>query len=585
MSFRVRSCAPLMAGALVFAAGSAASASIGFRTVALTGTDGGYGPGLGAGVVFTLVDSAPAINASGQVAFRGSTIPQAFAAQGVWFRALPTISGTNSAVALEGQARPGGGTYAAGSSGYNTIQVNDAGNIAFRYKSSDGVFAGGAGTMQRVALAGDTAPGTGDATYATSAVASGMPLFNQSGACAYVGNLTVGTGTPPVAFTSGSNNASAVFIGTGDNSGGTNPNVTPVVRGTDWFAGLGGTAADTKVSTFSQGTLAFNDQGHYAVSSTLQGSAIVTGTGATGNSVAIISNRSGGNDVIARAGSPAPDATGAPSADVYRSLSTSALGFNNLGHIAFTSSLRQGATQTVSSALFTDAGTGTLRRLAGSGDAVGNVYAISDNTMPLAEFAGLTYGATATFGNALLNHNDQLLYTANMSSGGQAVLLRDANGDVHRVARVGDIGFSPDPLTTDGMGVSTFSGIGSLSLNALGQVAFTANLTGPGVSVGLGNGASLWAVDTDGTRILVARSGTTFVDALGNSHLIQSIGFFGGTGNEDGRASSFNDSGDLAFTLQFTDGTGGAFVTHIPAPGALSLLGLGGLLAARRRRA
>lgn len=584
MSIRVRSCAPLIAAALVCVAGSAASASIGFRTVALSGTDGGYGPGLGAGVTFTLVDSTPSINSSGQVAFRGSTIPQAFAAEGVWFRAMPTISGTNSAVAREGEARPGGGTYAAGSSGYNTIQLNDAGDIAFRLATGSGVFASQAGTMKRVALASDIAPGTGDASYSTSPIASGMPLFNQSGAAAYVGSMLVGSGTPPVAITSGSNNSSAIFIGTGDNSGGTNPNVTPVVRGTDWFAGLGGTSADTKVSTFSQGTMAFNDNGHYVVSSTLQGSAIVTGTGATSNSVAIISNRSGSNDVIARVGNAAPDATGAASLDVYRALSTSAIGFNNLGHVAFTSSLRQGATQTVASALFSDAGTGTLRRLAGAGDAVGNVYAISDNTMPLAEFSGLNYGTSATFSTVLLNHNDQLLYTANMSSGGQAVLLRDANGDTHRVARVGDIGFSPDPFTTDGMGTSTFSGISSLSLNALGQVAFTANLTGPGVSVGLGNGSSLWAVDTDGARILVARSGTTFVDGLGNSHIIQSIGFSGGTGNEDGRTSSFNDFGDLAFTLQFTDGTGGAFVTHIPAPGALSLLGLGGLLITRRRR-
>ncbi len=583
MGTRLGSCAPLMAAAIVFAAGSAASASIGFRTVALTGTDGGYGPGLGSGVTFSLVDSTPAINSSGQVAFRGSTIASAFSPEGVWFRALPLVSGTNSAVAREGGAQPGGGTYAAGSGGYNTVQLNDAGDIAFRYTSNKGVFASQGGTMSRVALAGDVAPGTGDATYSTGPIASGMPLFNQSGVCAYVGALTVGTGTPPVAITSGNNNSSAIFIGTGDNSGGTNANVTPVVRGTDWFAGLGGTSTDTKLSAFSQSTLAFNNGGHYAVSSTLQGSAIVTGS--SGNSVAIISNRSGTNDVIARAGSPAPDSTGAASADVYRSLGSGAIGFNNLGHVAYTSSLRQGATQTVASALFTDAGTGTLRRLAGSNDPVGPVYAISDNTTPLAEFAGLNYGASATFATTLLNHADQLLYTANMSSGGQAVLLRDANGDTHRVARVGDIGFSPDPLTTDGMGTSTLSGISNLSLNALGQVAFTANLSGPGVSVGLGNGASLWAVDTTGERILVARSGTTFVDALGNSHLIQSINFAGNTGNEDGRVSGFNNSGDLAFTLQFTDGTGGAFVTHIPSPGAMSLLGLGTLAALRRRRA
>jgi hypothetical protein len=172
-----------------------------------------------------------------------------------------------------------------------------------------------------------------------------------------------------------------------------------------------------------------------------------------------------------------------------------------------------------------------------------------------------------------------------MSSGGTAVLLRDQAGDLHRVVRVGDNPLGgPDPLSTGGTGTSTFSGISGLTLNAAGQVAFTGNLTGPGVSVGLGNGSTLWATDLDGALVMIARTGTSFTDGLGNTHTISSIGFFGGTGNQDGHTSTFNDNGDLAFTLSFSDGTQGAFVTHIPAPGAASLLALGGLVTARRRR-
>ena len=587
MAVCVRRTVPLIAAAIVCAAGTVASAGTipTYRMVAFTGTDGGYGPGLGAGISFTLIDSSPAINNAEQVAFRGSTIAGAFAAEGVWWRPILGVTGANAALAREGEARPGGGTYAAGSSGYNTIQLNDAGQTAFRLGTGSGVFASDGTTMKRVALAGDVAPGTGSATFATTPIASGMPLFNQAGTAAFVGSLTNGTGTPAVTITSPNNNASAVFIGTGDNGGGENPNAMPVVRGTDWFASLGGTSADTKVGSLSQGTLAFNGNNRYVISTTLQGSAVVTGTGATGNSVALISNRTGSNEAIARVGNAAPDATGAASADVYRAFSTSAIAFNTLGHVAFSSSLRQGATQTVASALFTDVGSGTLRRFAGSGDVVGNVYAMTDNTMPLAEFAGLNYSATATFGTVLVNRNDQMLFTANMSSGGQAVLLRDQAGDLHRVARVGDVAFSPDPLSTGGTGTSAISGISGLSLNAAGQVAFTANITGPGVSVGLGNGSTLWASDLDGTLVLIARTGTTFVDGFGVPRVIAGINFSGGTGNEDGRVSSFNDFGDLAFTLRFADGTQGAFVTRIPAPGVLALLGLGGLLAARRRRA
>ena len=144
-----------------------------------------------------------------------------------------------------------------------------------------------------------------------------------------------------------------------------------------------------------------------------------------------------------------------------------------------------------------------------------------------------------------------------------------------------DVAFSPDPLSTGGTGTSTISGVSSLEFNGLGQVAFMSNLTGPGVSVGLGNGSALWATDLDGTLVMVARSGTSFTDGLGNTHIISSIGIAPNVG-DDGHVSSFNDNGDLAVNLSFSDGTQGTFVTHIPAPGSLGLLGLAAV--ARRRR-
>lgn len=575
--------------ALALLASASAVQAVAYRTIALTGTDGVFGPGQGVGIMFDSVGGQqPSINLSGQVSFRGSNSPATGSLpNGVWMRPDATNTSFNSNLALEGGAQPGGGTYN-GPNSFNSISINNAGDTAFRLAASKGAFASSGGVMERVALAGDIAPGVGGATYSTGPIASGHPFFNHAGATAFVGALANGTGTPPVTFTAPNANASAIFIGTGSNAAAPNGNLTPVVRASDWFASLGGTAADTKLNGFNAGTMSFNNNNHYVVTNTLQGSAIVTGTGATSNSVALISNRTGSNEAIARIGNAAPDATGAASADVYRTFGTGAIGFNNLGHVAYTASLRQGGTQSVASALFTDAGTGTLRRVGAAGDAVPNVYAFNDNTTPLAEFAGLNFGTSATFGTTILNGNDDLLFTANMSSGGQAILKMDSAGSLHRVVRVGDNPLGgPDPLSTGGTGTSTFSGISSLTMNGAGQVAFTGNLTGPGVSVGLGNGSTLWAMDLDGTLMKIARTSELFTYWDGTQYVSKTISSIGGIvsgGGQDGRTISFNDAGQLAFALNFSDGASGVYVATIPEPATLGLLALSALAFARRSR-
>jgi hypothetical protein len=564
---------------------SAAATPLTFRTVALTGTDGVYGPGLGAGVTFNTLDGPPTMNLSGLVVFRGSDAATGGLPNGVWMRPDATNTSYNVNLAIEGGPQPGGGVYSTGNA-YNSVSINNAGDTAFRVSASKGVFSSSGGVMNRVALAGDFAPGTGNATYSTSAVASGSPLFNQAGQTAYVGTLTTGTGSPPVSVSTNVNNSQGIFIGKGDNVNNPSANNNIVLRGTDWFAGLGGTAADTKINSPNQTTLSLNVNGHYVVSTTLQGTAIVTGTGATSNSVALVSNRTGTNDVVARIGNAAPDSSGAPSADVYRSFGGTPLGFNALDHVAFTASLRQGATQTVASALFTDINGSVLKRVAVAGGPIGNVYALGDtgNTTPLAEFSSLTYGNSATFNTALLNRNDQMLFSANMSSGGQAYFRTDTVGALHRAVRIGDVAFSPDPLSIGGTGTSTISGVNNITMNGAGQIAFLSNITGPGVSAGLGNGSVLWATELDGTLDPVVRSGTLFTDGLGNNHTIASINLALNTGNEDGRASSFNDAGFLAFNLAFTDGTSGDFVTQVPEPSAAAGMFVLSLLLIGRRK-
>lgn len=122
-------------------------------------------------------------------------------------------------------------------------------------------------------------------------------------------------------------------------------------------------------------------------------------------------------------------------------------------------------------------------------------------------------------------------------------------------------------------------------LNGAGQTAFTATLTG--ADVDNTNDRGLWATDLDGLVTLVIREGDLFDvddDPINEDYrTVASIINYDGIGNEGGRASSFNDAGQLAFSATFTDGSSGVFVATIPEPTSLALLSLTGLAMGRRR--
>ena len=110
----------------------------------------------------------------------------------------------------------------------------------------------------------------------------------------------------------------------------------------------------------------------------------------------------------------------------------------------------------------------------------------------------------------------------------------------------------------------------SESLNAAGQVAFLAELAGTGVTTA--NNSALFATDLPGSLRLIARDGSPLEVAPGISKIVREIEIFDRTNNEDGRQSSFNDAGQLAFRATFTDFTEGIFVSNavaVPEPSAL----------------
>lgn len=173
----------------------------------------------------------------------------------------------------------------------------------------------------------------------------------------------------------------------------------------------------------------------------------------------------------------------------------------------------------------------------------------------------------------------------------------------------GSVAFAANRTTTAGGGAGIFvtngtttttialtgaaSGIASIdafapSLNNNGLVAFRGKGTDNRFSIWVGDGSFLLRLVSAGTRDLTGT--TTFIETGGLAR------FGSGTGTNPtsspfSGAPSINDAGDVAFTSSLLNNANpaqswgrGVFVATVPAPGSAALLGLAGLVAARRRR-
>ena len=146
--------------------------------------------------------------------------------------------------------------------------------------------------------------------------------------------------------------------------------------------------------------------------------------------------------------------------------------------MAFTSSLRNAAgTQTYSSALFTDTGTGVVHMAGRSTDAVPTI-----NHSNPGEFAGVTW---SSFGTPVMNGAGTLALTASLANTGatnntSVLLTMDSSGAFSKVARQADVAIvNGAPLGGD----AYFTSFNNLVLNGNGQMAFTALLNGAGIGV------------------------------------------------------------------------------------------------------
>ena len=103
---------------------------------------------------------------------------------------------------------------------------------------------------------------------------------------------------------------------------------------------------------------------------------------------------------------------------------------------------------------------------------------------------------------------------------------------------------------------------------------------------------ALLGATPQGELLAVAVVGQPFQVTAGDSRTVQSIsaynsaigGPIAGLGGDDGFGTSFNDRGQLAYILSFTDGSRGIFVSVIPSPASVVFLAFGAFSQARRRR-
>src|SRR5262249_50319876 len=158
------------------------------------------------------------------------------------------------------------------------------------------------------------------------------------------------------------------------------------------------------------------------------------------------------------------------------------------------------------------------------------------------------------------------------AAGAKGSIYAERGGSLVVIARAGDHA----PGTSFG---TTFQALdASPVINASGRVAFAASLSGPGVTQNA-NDRGIWA-ETDAGLALIARTGDPYDVTKDDRRTISSLSFIGGSGQQDGRPSGFNDAGQVAFASSFADGSSGVFIAdHGVTSMSHGICGLGAPLA------
>ena len=508
------------------------------RIVAATGTPA---PAAGLGVTIN-AGFSPVINDAGRVAFNASL-------------AGPNVTNSNrSAIYIEtgaglalvaraGNAAPGAGSGAVFDSP-SSIVINNAGQIAFvatvtgtgvTGDNNDGTWAGTAGNLRLVVRESAPAPGPPAGLVFNTLSTPFTPLLDGLGKVAFFGDAVSTTNR---------------YFGYWQESAGVISTIAIKFQQAPTFPA--GVLFTDQVSRPVQ-----NDAGRLAFATSLNG--------APANADQVIwSNVGGSLQTVVRENDRAP---GTPAGIVFNSVVTTPV-INNAGQLAFLGEVRgSGVDNNNNQGIWSTAG-GALHLIAREAAAAPGGGVFSELTPPV------------------INRLGETAFT------GFTGVWAEEGASLQRVATAGQSA----PGTAAGVTFVTNS-FDQLVFNGLGQTAFKAMLTGPGVTID--NDIGLWAQDSTGLLRRIAREGDSVEISPGVFRTLLTLAFLGGeqstvgshstgTGNEDGRQSGFNDVGDLAFAASFIGGGGGVFVSRIaavPEPSTMLLAASAcAALGCRRRR-
>lgn len=515
-----------------------------FRTVAITGQ---AAPGTQDGVTF--VDfggygaEPPAINNDGQTAFLAIVAGPGVDSSnqnGLWSEG----TGALALVARDGSHAPGTPADVSFSLLGQPV-INNDGQTAFDGSLSGtsvdpninghGIWIGDANTLTLVAREGSQAPGAADGVNFDrfQPYDGARPVLNDSGKTAFLASVTGAAVTSSNEFGIWSDaiGTLALLAGQGDQAPGTPQGVTFLILGKS-AGGINPFQADETPVLNSNNQTAFLGVLFDPAAEFLPRQGIWSGTATTLAPVSLL------ND-------PAPGATAGATFTGFR-----APVINNAGQVAFPAFV--GGT-----AVFQESGdnTGIWSQASGTLDLVVR----AGSQAPGLE-TGVIFESTLPFSSELLVFNGAgqtafpaLLSGPGIDSSNNLSLWSEGSGSLALVAREGDQA-PGTPLGTTFKQDNRFTPV----LNGAGQTAFRAFLTGPDVNSD--NDGGIWAEDPDGVLTLIVRDGDTIQVAPGDARTINYTDLILGAGGQDGRPTSFNDSGQLAFRATFTDGAEGIFV-------------------------
>lgn len=531
-----------------------------------------------------------------------------------------------------------GEAWSATSSTFSDVGIDDFGNVLIR-----GVLATGTGGVSGANAAGYWYGAPGSLSLFARDGAAGPTLPNPNN---WVHNNAAGTGAG-LGFTGGITSNGTLLMnsqlfGTGATSTNNTAFWTGPYNGMQMIAQRGftpltapGTSGAAFASNMNNSTQKINVAGQSLFNSTLTGGDTVSGSWTTSN----VTNDSGlwlggpsGVSLVVREGDPAPTTGGAIFGDITNIANHS---INASGAVEFNLGLRNaagapgGVSSTNANACWSTAG-GSLSLVARASDPVPGLPGVfygtgitgqtpqnfnnggrmiynasfgtgatsgvdSEAIMTWTQPAGASVlyrtnspapgalgAAGATFktfnGSNMqgrLNNNNVLAFATQVQGGGTAtandemIFTAPVGGTPQMIAREGD----PVPGLS---GVNFGSGIinaSGLILNNLNEVAFV-NVLSDGTT-----GLFTWDPAL-GLSMVLHTTQSGVVPGLGT---ITSIQYSNG-GNGDGGSSSLSDTGWLTFGVGDSSGAYAIVRTQVPAPASLALLGLGGLVAARRRR-